>query len=301
MRASLLAGYRVLEGIPLAGPAFTRLKYASKRSFCYYLSPAVRKQWAPRIQDVLDCPDNAFIPRHRLAGRLIGGQVIMHNGLKIAPDSYFGEPMRLILEKNRGVHEPQEERVFQEVLPWLPHKAVMVELGAYWGFYSLWFHQQIKQPRCILVEPDVLLLQYGKDNFALNGFRGTFHRSLVGARAGRADDGTPILSVDDLLRDEAVEHLHILHADIQGAEADMLAGARQALEARKVDYIFISTHSNQLHGACRAFLQDRNYLVLADADLQETYSFDGLLVARRAELAGLDPVPIAKKAPGARR
>jgi hypothetical protein len=38
---------------------------------------------------------------------------------------------------NRGVHEPLEEFVFQEVLKRLPEACAMIELGAYWGHYSM--------------------------------------------------------------------------------------------------------------------------------------------------------------------
>ncbi len=37
-----------------------------------------------------------------------------------------------------------EERLFGEVLEWMPSGAVMVELGAYWAYYSTWF------ARCVL-------------------------------------------------------------------------------------------------------------------------------------------------------
>ena len=48
------------------------------------------------------------------AGRVIGPNQVMHNGLLICRDSYHGSPVRLMLGRNRGVHEPQEERVFGE-------------------------------------------------------------------------------------------------------------------------------------------------------------------------------------------
>jgi hypothetical protein len=38
---------------------------------------------------------------------------------------------------NRGVHEPLEEYVFQELLKNLPKTPLMIELGAYCGHYSM--------------------------------------------------------------------------------------------------------------------------------------------------------------------
>ena len=39
------------------------------------------------------------------------GQLIMHNGLRVGELSYSGEGNRSLIVTNRGVHEPQEERV----------------------------------------------------------------------------------------------------------------------------------------------------------------------------------------------
>ena len=71
-----------------------------------------RQQCNKRILDALYCPDNAHIPRVPHAGRIENGCQIMHNGLKVSPGSYYGYFYRRMLLRNRGVHEPQEERVF---------------------------------------------------------------------------------------------------------------------------------------------------------------------------------------------
>jgi hypothetical protein len=290
--------YQFFETIPLAGALFRKFKYPLKRAFHYYLNPEARKSWGWRIQDVLSAPDNRFIPRVAEAGQMVEGYLIMHNGIRIFPNSYCGEPMRLMLEKNRGVHEPQEERLFMEVLKHMPEGPLMLELGANWGFYSMWFHLQTRNPSCFLVEPLPGCLEFGQQNFALNKMQGKFIHGLIGASSGRTGEGIPILCVDDLVAEHGIKHVHILHADIQGAEADMLAGAQKTISARKVDYIFISSHSSELHEMCRSWLLRQGFVLIADADLKETYSYDGLLVARRSELKGLEPVPISKKRGG---
>ena len=97
----------------------------------------------------------------------------------------------------------------------------------------------------------------------------------------------PIISVDGFVETHGIERLHMLHADTQGWEVDVLRSARKTIDARRVDYIFVSTHGNQLHYQCLRELQARNYVILADIDYLESYSFDGLIVARRRELPGL--------------
>jgi hypothetical protein len=179
------------------------------------------------------------------------------------------------------------------VLKRLPADAVMLELGAYWGFYSLWFKQAVPGGRAFLVEPLLSNLNYGRKNFELNGFQGHFTRAFVGRTSGTVD-GVPQMCVDDFLAEHRIDRLHVLHSDIQGFELDMLHGAEKSLAADKVDYLFISTHSNDLHRDCTRFLTDRRFVVLASCDLDDSFSPDGVLVARRGSLAsGLGPVPIS--------
>src|SRR5687768_1776286 len=76
--------------------------------------------WEERIANVLNSTDNAFIPRVANAGSITGGKQLMHNGLKIFLGSYYGPEYAKMLLLSRGVHEPQEERVFMEALKSLP-------------------------------------------------------------------------------------------------------------------------------------------------------------------------------------
>jgi hypothetical protein len=255
------------------------------------------EDWGPRIRDAAASPDNAFIPRHANAGKIVDGQMIMHNGLRVGELSYSGPGNRKLMATNRGVHEPQEERVFQETLKWMPEGAMMLELGSYWAFYSMWFYQVVPGAVCYCVEPAPENLEMGRKNFALNfgpsPARVTIERAYVGSAPGHGSDGVPIISVDSFMETHGIPHLHILHADTQGWELEVLKGASKALAARQLDYIFLSTHGNQLHYKCLRELRRRNFAILADIDFLETYSFDGLIVARRAELAGLDPVELS--------
>jgi hypothetical protein len=64
-----------------------------------------------------------------MAGVVEGDPVFLHNGLRVL-GAYYG-PFSQLLAINRGVHEPLEEFVFQEVLKRLPAAPSMIELGAY--------------------------------------------------------------------------------------------------------------------------------------------------------------------------
>lgn len=258
-----------------------------------------RKTWLPLIDLIASCPDNALIPRVAGAGVSDGQTITMHNGIRVVRSGYYGPGVDELLRVNRGVHEPQEELAFGRVLEELPAQALMLELGAYWGFYSLWFHSVVAEPTCVLVEPEADNVSVGRANFALNHAEGRFIQAFVGASEYRRGDGRRVLCVDDLVGELSLDRIDVLHADIQGAELDMLVGAERSLRDGLVDFVFISTHSQQRHGDCLRFLRDRRFSILAEADIAHSYSVDGLIVARDGRRPPMPTIEISKRAAGA--
>lgn len=252
------------------------------------------RAWDRRIQDVLSCPDNRFIPRVKNAGHLKNTFQVMHNGLKVKKDGYYGKGITRMLAKNKGVHEPQEERVFQEVLKLLPPESTMVELGSYWSFYSMWFLDEINGGKTYLFEPDAMNLEIGKLNYQANGFCGDFNNGYIGGVLNLAGH-PPTFTVDYIVKDKKLDFIDVLHCDIQGHELDMLQGAIGCIEKDIIRYFFISTHSNELHQSCLKFLVKYHYMIICEADLCNSYSFDGLIVARSASHNGINAVNIAHK------
>ncbi len=248
--------------------------------------------WRERIDDVMACPDNAAIPRSAGAGELDGNLITMHNGVQVSAVGYYGDGNLNMLIENRGVHEPQEERAFEEIIRILPEDCTMLELGAYWGFYSLSLLEQRPQAKCYLVEPDPANIVSGQYNFEVNGRTGHFTEARVGAAPIKEPT---TIAVDTFCRDHGIDRLDILHADIQTAELDMLAGAREMLTGGRVDYVFISTHSNSLHADCIERLKEYGYGILAEADLEATYSFDGLIVAKHPGVSLPERLEISRR------
>jgi hypothetical protein len=76
-----------------------------------------------------------------------------------------------------------------------------------------------------------------------------------------------------------LDHVDILHSDIQGAEVRMLRGAELALHERRISWIFISTHGENIHQKCRQILRSQGYKIVAEHTPSESHSVDGLLVA----------------------
>ena len=254
----------------------------------------VSDEWQLRITDVLNCPDNSQIPRHSLAGRIINRSQYMHNGLKIHTGSYYGFEIAKMLYENKSVHEPQEEYVFGQVLSSLPTDATILELGAYWGFYSMWFLTDLPQAKAYLVEPDATNLRHGQANFKLNGLSGHFTNAFISDKS-IVSKSIPTFCVDDFLEINELSFIHILHADIQSYELKMLEGALKSVQNQRIGYVFVSTHSNDLHQKCLDWLKAHDFIIISEVDLDDTFSFDGLIVGRSKYYEGIDPLSISRK------
>jgi len=260
---------------------------ATKDSIYYVDGISGSKDWQSRIELVKSCYDNLSIPRHRNSGQVINGFLHMHNNIKIYPNSYYGFSMLRMLIENKGVHEPQEEKAFQEVLEHIKDNSVMLELGSYWGFYSMWFNK-LKKGKTILVEPEISNLEYGKKNFELNKLNGVFYNNFISSYVHEKT-----ITVDKIFELENIDRLAICHSDIQGHELEMLKGLKNNIS--NVDYFFISTHSNELHHNCIDYLTKNNFEILCSANLNETYSYDGLIVAKNKIIFGPSKIQITKR------
>jgi hypothetical protein len=256
----------------------------------YKLTP----YWAQRIAVVKASSDNHLLKHVADAGKIFSDHQLMANGLKITLGSYYDYGNTHLLMENQGVHEPQEEYAFSKILSAIPAGGTMMELGSYWAFYSMWFARDIKDSKCVMIEPDPHKMNFGKLNFRMNALAGTFDAGYITDKTNLTP-AIPFYSVDFLIEKHKITHLNILHSDIQGFELKMLEGCATALHDGTIDYFFISTHSNELHRECIESLRSFNYAILCDANLDESYSVDGLIVAKRKGVAGPEKIEISKR------
>jgi hypothetical protein len=283
-----------------------RRTYFFRKLIAFYVVPSgffdnkvlrlpIEESFRYRIKEVVDCPDNKYIFRVPQAGKVKNGKQTMHNGLRIHLGSYYGPEVAQQLFANRGVHEPQEEYVFQEVLKDIPPNATMIELGSFWSFYSMWFQSKIKGAINFMVEPDLFNLNCGRRNFNLNNMKGDFTLAFVGCKNFIDKKNNRTIGIDDFCLEKNITSIDILHCDIQGFEFEMLRGAENMMIKDKIGYFFISTHSNEVHYQCLNHLINKNYLIVAVADLDQTYAEDGLIVAKSKNYSGVDKVKISLK------
>ncbi len=252
-----------------------------------------------RINMTVSCHDANIIPKTDNAGRVIDYQntrvQLMHNGVKILEHCYCGPWMTAIIEQLKGCHEPQEELVYYHILQKLKQQSTkpnVLELGAYWSYYTLWALQEFPDANAFLVEPDPNNLNIGKKNFELNNQQGTFHRACIEQEAKATvsffcEDGQthkmPAENLPSLFNRFNLDYLDILLADIQGAETGLLTSAKDLFKTGKVGYAIISTHHHTIshdpltHQKCLTILKDCGAHIIAEHSVAESFSGDGLI------------------------
>ncbi|MBB3397900.1 FkbM family methyltransferase [Rhizobium sp. BK060] len=249
----------------------------------------------------ISCTDCDQIPKIADAGHVIetpdGPVQIMHNGIKVAAGGYHGDWMAHIIRALRGHHEPQEELIFDSLLRLCRHNSVIVELGAFWAYYSLWYLHEIPGSRAICVEPDPRNRAVGAKNIALNGMTGRaeLHSAWIGEKEDAAftlhaesvgsELTLPCFNMDSILKLSGDSTIEILHMDVQGAEVPFLGSIGRAIQAGRIRFLVVSTHHSSIsgsrttHGDCVEKIRQFGGRILVEHDVQESFSGDGLIVA----------------------
>lgn len=268
-----------------------------------------------RIGMAARCTDCATLPKVSGAGSVLtepdGERLqLMHNGLKVIADGYCGEWMTRLIARCHGHHEPQEERVFHEIVTRLPDDAAMLELGGWWSFYTLWFLQGHPRRRGFVVEPDPSHRALGEANARRNGLAPMFMAGFAGASASPpvpfvTESGErvtiPRLSPASIMAEHGLDRLDLLHCDAQGAELEVLQGCAGAFAARRIGFAVVSTHHWSIsgdpltHQRCLELIKRCGGQIIAEHDVHESFSGDGLIAAYFGEKP-LDwaPVPISR-------
>jgi len=249
---------------------------------------------------VKKCNDTVTIPKVANAGEVLvkdGFKVqVMHNGILIHEGCYHQQWVTDIIKELKGHHEPQEEKLFHEILKVIPDKGIMIECGSFWSYYSLWFHHIISNPTNIMVEPMPLKCEIGELNFKLNGYIGdTYRPSSVFRDWDGSHYNIPSISIDWLMETHSLSTLHLLHADIQANEQTLLKSAEVTLKAHKIDFLFLGTHSP--NRPIREALQGYGYHILQEFEAHESFFDDGLIVAcapHKKDLIPKDKLKISK-------
>lgn len=250
-----------------------------------------------RIDLTLSCRDSDMIPKVVDAGSVVerdGASLqVMHDGTLVHADGYCGTWTTEIIRRLRGHHEPQEELIFHHLLPRARPGSLIVELGSWWAYYTNWYLGAVPGAEAVCVEPDPANLELGRANLAVNGRAAEFINACLGGEyrprlefRRAVHGGTVTIESLDMpalatrLRGRSVE---MLHMDMQGAELAFLRSLPRA--GTPVRFVIVSTHHESISGSasthadCLEELRSQGAVILAEHDVLESYSGDGLIAA----------------------
>jgi FkbM family methyltransferase len=270
-----------------------------------------------RIEITCLCRDADVIPKVPGAGKTfsMNGRRVqrMHQGVVVPAGGYYGAWMTELIRRLKGHHEPQEELLFHHILKHCRDGTRIVEVGAFWAYYTAWFLKTVPNSRAVCLEPDALHAACGRDTLALNGLAANWVAGSVGEKhvpsvEVEQSDGTRVFqsvhSLASLLKVTAVGPVEVLHVDVQGAELPFLRSLADQGVQGLVRFIVVSTHharytgSSRTHEDCLATIRQLGGNVLAEHSVDESFSGDGLIVASFVqEDASIALPPISRNEP----
>lgn len=253
-----------------------------------------------RIEMTLACRDSDSIPKVEHAGQVFeengSDYQLMHNGVKVLHGGYYGAWMSEIIQGLNGHHEPQEERVFHEIVKRAADDGLMIELGCFWAYYSLWFLKDHPHRKAIGLEPDATHLLTAQKNSGINGLNEqiSFVHGLSSVNSTelmhiKTESGQQLklsgYTLADLLAKAQRTEIEIAHCDAQGAESHVVDQMIELGKQGQLRFAIISTHAYEItgdpltHQTCLRKLQAAGAHIIAEHDVHESYSGDGLIAA----------------------
>ncbi len=159
----------------------------------------------------------------------------------------------------------------------------MVELGANQCYYSLLFKHIIGKSvtENILIEPKLSNYERGKNEFKINNCNGTWYRKAIGKPKCHIKNtafDVNTITLKEVFDTHNINKLDVLHSDIDGAEVLLLDNEYDFFNEHKVKYIFLCTHSSELHSECKQKLEGFGYKIILDESAPSVGS-DRLLIA----------------------
>jgi len=123
----------------------------------------------------------------------------------------------------------------------------MVELGSHCCMWSLLFRQKFPHGRNITVELKKPLYEWGKNNFRLNGYNCSSHWGGLFIEPNLKKFG-PELNLKQILKNECLTSIDLLHMDIQGSEDKVILDLKKDyLDTGIIKNLIIATHSQHKH------------------------------------------------------
>ena len=199
----------------------------------------------------------------------------------------------------------EEYKIFQKSLQLIKNdNPVMVELGAFWGLWSLCFKQKFPLGKNVLIELGKRQLHVGQKKFELNKLNGDFYWGGVflsdsGTFQNRINDidykprtnsywdtheikgekAGPELDLLSIFDQEHIKKIDMLHMDIQGSQLPVirLLDNKGWLKGN-VSNLIVATHSSRIHQEILDILTNKNKFNIVFNCAFGLIGGDGLLV-----------------------
>jgi len=157
---------------------------------------------------------------------------------------------------------------------------VMMEIGAFWAFWSLMFRDTFKHGKNILIEPIQQHLNVGLKNFQINDFDCSSYHAAFNIDTQCTLFTKNIVSFEHVWNEEKLDTLDLLHADIQGAELPLLEklDQDQYLHDNKIKMLVIATHSKIIHQKILEIFKRNHYNIKINRPFMKT---DGYIYATK--------------------
>jgi FkbM family methyltransferase len=186
-----------------------------------------------------------------------------------------------------GIYEPNKAKLFEK---FIQRGKVFYDIGAHIGYFTLMASLLVGESgKVISFEPNPQNIGYLRKHMKINNRNNvTIIEAAVSSKNGVAffDNDKPsirghlspngklkvkTISIDSLIKFIELPPPNFIKIDAQGAELQVLKGAKQTL----LEYdpiLFFATHSGKLHNDCICFLESIGYNVIPETgnDLHAT-------------------------------
>ncbi len=200
-------------------------------------------------------------------------------------------------------HE-HEIRLFKSIIEDVdPNNPVMIEIGSFWGLWSLLFRKKFENGKNILIELGKRQLYVGLRNFYNNRFDCAFYHGGFNVEDSQTFENRKfdieydtyadadvnidnLISSDEELRgyfecmemtgknlefekiitENKIDEISLLHMDIQGSELNLIRDIRSYLKSKKIINLVVATHSSQIHEEIINILKSYEYKILIESE-----------------------------------
>lgn len=161
---------------------------------------------------------------------------------------------------------------------------VMIECGSDHAYYSMLWKKILPNSTNVLIEPFDKHMELGKAHFSLNKLDGIFLLRTVGKKwagakgvASEFEQKDPITFLE-IMRENNLTCVHLLHCDIDGCEIDMLKCNEDVFKNKLIHNIVVMTHGILLHKEAREIILNHGYTITKDHP-DQNIGWDGMIVA----------------------